>query len=203
MKNWKTSTKQIFYGILLYVVAGIFAGVILPLNAFFAVAEFAAAHTVNIVAMAWIARLLNVAMIGGLLIAFIGALDWGKIVDDADKKNVNKLKIAFILQMIALVTGLFWVLGQDILTLVAFFLMLFAYKGFMKSESFSKSAKKAGKQLYTSCLLLILATAVSLSLGWIPLVGMVFKSFAGVLSIVAFVLIFIGWYRMKSTDIKQ
>jgi uncharacterized membrane protein len=87
-----------------------------------------------------------------------------------------------------------WIGG--ILNIIAFIMMLLAYSALKNSQTFPAGARRGAGSLFTSQILLIIGVV----LGWIPLVGGIFS---GILSIIAFILVFTGWATIKKTQLSQ
>ncbi|GHU86547.1 hypothetical protein FACS1894153_3820 [Bacteroidia bacterium] len=196
--EWKASTSKIFFGILVYVFAGIVASILSPVADLLDTGA-SLANLVNgggstptgIVVLNWIVRILNLGIIAAIVVIYFGLLGMEKTVEGSDKKAVGQLKLAFILSAVAFFVGLFWDFGESILNIIAFIFMFIGYSGLKKSTTLSELAKKGASLNYVAAILAIVGFCV----GIIPFVGGIIE--AG-LVVVAYILTFVGWGKIKN-----
>ncbi|GHV34070.1 hypothetical protein FACS1894178_0860 [Bacteroidia bacterium] len=196
--EWKATTSKIFFGMLIYVLAGIVASILSPVASLLdtgaGLANFVnggGSTPTSIIVLNWIVRILNLGIIAAVVVIFFGLLGMEKTVEGSDKKAVGQLKLAFILSAVAFFVGLFWGFGESILNIIAFIFMLIGYSGLKKSTALSELAKKGASLNFIAAILALVGFCV----GIIPLIGGVIE--AG-LVIVAYVLTLVGWSKIKN-----
>ena len=192
--QWSETTKKIFYGILMYSIAGILHGILDPISSLeSAVSMFSGSSGGGLIGT--ICYILMAAIIVGYVLTFLGLSGFRKILEEEDASSIGKVRMAFILAIIAAGVGfipLDWVSG--ILNIIAFILMLLGYSALKKSTTFPEMARKGASTLFIALILLLVGTLI----GFIPLVGSIIK---GVLSIIAYIMTFVGWKKIAKTQI--
>lgn len=196
--NWSTVTKGIYNAVLLYVWGGI-AAAIFPL--FAKVSDMGDMASGDIAgAMVWglwdiLELVASLAVIAGYVLFYIGLNKWRAIADGADSQAINKLRIAALLTMIAVVVafipGIGWI-ASPVLELVAVILMLMGYSALKKSATMPEGAAKGARKLYTAQVLNIVACV----LGFIPVIGWIV---APILELIAFFKVLGGWKAIANS----
>lgn len=196
--TWSTVTKSIYKAVLLYVWAGI-AAAIFPIFAELGdVADMASGDVAG--AMIWgiwdiLGLIASLAIVAGYVLFYIGLNKWRGVADAADAQAINKLRIAALLTMIAVlvayIPGLGWI-AAPILELVAVILMLMGYSALKKSTTVPEGAAKGAGKLYKAQILTIVAVVV----GWIPVLGWIA---APILDLVAFFMVLGGWKAIANS----
>lgn len=182
--NWKSTTKQIYTGVMLYSICGMVAGLVGVL-AFFLGGFWGVLSIV-----------VTLAIIVGYILYFLGLRNFKNVVKAPDAPVVNKLYTAVILIIIGYVLGFIPVAGSiiaGILNLIAFIMMLVAYNKLKKSETFPELARKGASMLFSAMILALIAVV----LGIIPLVGTII---AAILNIISFILVLLGWKKVADAD---
>lgn len=127
-------------------------------------------------------------IIGGLLL-LNGLNGFASILNDQDGRSMRNLRNGIVVSIIA--TALAFIPGMTGWTLsgfvnfIAVILMLLAYKELKNSLSFPPQAAGGAKTLFTAQILLLI--------GFIPGLGMI-------LSIVAYILVLVGWSSIKNAN---
>lgn len=193
--NWRTSTKSIFTGVLLYSLGGIVAAILVGITAIVATAGFASGSGGAIGAAAGLgifAVIAGIVVIVGYILYFIGIGKFRDAVDEADKPTVQKIYTAIIILIAGTVIALIPILGivGKIANIVAYILMLLAYMNLRDSSTFPELARAGAKILFLSMII----SLCGVILGWIPVLSIV----GGICQIAAFVMVFIGWSRIKN-----
>ncbi|MDR0756795.1 MAG: hypothetical protein LBF85_03005 [Tannerella sp.] len=199
-EQWSKATAMIFNGILLYSIAGILHSIVDPIESIMSAANtfspFAGGGNVpGADGLSNFLLLLTAAIIGGYVMYMLGLGRFAEILDAGDSAAVRKIRTGVILGMVGEVMTQFplvgWLIG-GIINIVAFILMMTGYSALKSSPTFPAAARSGAGKLFASQILLIIGTL----LGWIPFIGGVFE---GILDLVAFILLLVGWAAIKNT----
>jgi uncharacterized membrane protein len=206
-EKWSRETKAIFYGILLYSIAGIVSLIVDPIESFVSVASNIAAigghNSDGANAFTSFSSSLQGLIIGGYVMLLFGLGGFRQILETNDAAAVGKIRTGVILGLIASVINMIPLIGwiiAGIINIVAFILMLMGYSGLKNSPTFPNNARRGAGQLFTSQILLLISGAIGLLLGWILLLGFVIHIFEGILNFIAFILLLSGWATIKNTQ---
>jgi len=200
--TWAGTTKTIYNGILLYAVAMLADAIITPIVSWGDKASdmfsFAATGSYNpgIGASDVIGFLLVVAMIAGYVLYLKGLGEFRQILSGGDAESIAKVRTAVILGIVGLVAAFIPFIGwlaALVLNIVSFVMMLQGFSKLRFSPTFPALARQGASSLYTAMIVSLVGAIVSI----IPLVG---GFFALVLSIIAFVMLFSGWGKIKNAD---
>ena len=197
--SWSVETKKIFNGILLFALAWIAYGIVEPIESIVSgvdmLGSFAGESNVTGGTGTVLTIITYILLTGigfGYVLTINGLGGFSKILDGADKKSVASLRTAFILALVAVVLDALplipGIIG-DIVYIVAIVLMLVAYSALKGSSTF---AGNAGASVLFVAMILIMVGWV---LDFIPLIG---DWIEGVLTIVAYILIPVGWNKIKN-----
>ena len=196
--NWSTVTKSIYKAVLLYVWAGIAAAIFPIFAKLGSAADLASGDLAG--AVTWgiwdiLGLVASLAIIAGYVLFYIGLNKWRGVADAADTQAINRLRIAALLTMIAVVVvyipGIGWI-AAPILELVAVILMLLGYSALKQSTTVPEGAAKGAGKLYTAQSLSIIAVVI----GWIPVIGWVV---APILELIAFFKVLGGWKAIANS----
>ena len=204
LQIWAQKTKTIWLGVLLYAIGGIVYGIV-------AWASSAASTAGDLMSMAGIGTgggfgfvtfleyLLLAAVIVGYVLYILGLGKFREILDENDAKAIGKVYIGAILSAASYVWMLFgfWGWVSSVLSIIAFVFMLLGYMSLKNSATFPAKARKGASNLFLSMILGLIASVVALLLGWIPIVGGLIP---GLLNLIAFILVFVGWAQIKNAD---
>ncbi len=189
---WTAVTKQMYYGVLIYSLCGVLANVVEPVNTVSSGISMISGNggggggVFNII--------ISLAIIAGYVMFFLGLKDFRNVVNIQDRDAVQKLFTATIISIVGYVLGLIplagWLL-KGICVIVSCIMMLMGYSSLKKSSSFPGLARDGASKLHTAMILSIIGAVI----GFIPLVGGVI---GGILDIIAFIMIIIGWKRIAS-----
>lgn len=171
--DWNRTTEAIYKNVMLLSIAGICASIfgMIPL-------------------MGWLARICNFCVVGGYVAFYLRINDLKLLVDENDSANMKKLCLGVMLYILGImlkeipVAG--WILGP-IAFIASFVLMLLAYNGLKNSTTFP--GKEGMKLLFIAMIIGIVGAVFAI----IPLVGTII---AGILYIVEFVLVLLGWKKV-------
>ena len=193
IRLWKSSTKNIYIGVLLYYLCDILVDILGLVNSANSLASFMGGGSSNGSGDIFEYIVKGAVFVGAVLI-FVGLGKFKNAVDKADKANVNKLYNALILLFIGSIVDFIPLLGwiAGIMNIIAMILMLTSFSILKKSQTFPTLAKKGASQLHTAMVLSIIAIVV----GWIPLIGVI----ALVFSIIALIFIISGWNNINSQE---
>lgn len=189
---WTSVTKQMYYGVLIYSLCGVLANVIGPINTLSSGLSMISGNggggggTFNII--------ISLAIIAGYVMFFLGLKDFRNVVNIQDKDAVQKLFTATILSIVGYLLGLIPVAGwllKGICVIVSCIMMLMGYSALKKSQTFPAIAREGASKLHTAMVLSIIGAVI----GLIPLVGGVI---GGILDIIAFIMIILGWKKIAS-----
>jgi hypothetical protein len=182
--TWSATTKTIFNGILLFSLAWIAYGI------FNAIGSLIFSSTVSVITY------LLLAGIGvGYILTIIGLGKFSAILDEADKKAIGSVRVAFIVALVAVVLNAISLIPGivgDIVYFIAIVLMMLKYGSLKRSTTFAGRA--GASTLYTAMLLLVLGWA----LDFIPVVGDWIES---VLTIIAYIMTLQGWGKIKNVAV--
>ena len=185
--NWKSTTKQIYTGVMLYSLCGMVAGLVGILA--FLMGGFWG--TLSII--------LSIAIIVGYIMYFLGLKNFKNVVKEPDAPVVNKLYTAVLLVIIGYIVAFIPLAGgiiAGILNIIAFIMMLIAYNKLKKSPTFPELARKGASMLFTAMILAL----VGAIFGIIPLVGAII---AGILNIISFIMVLLGWKKIADADLAE
>ncbi|MDR0766785.1 MAG: hypothetical protein LBF09_07630 [Odoribacteraceae bacterium] len=200
---WSLWTKKIFNGILLLSLAWVVRELYEPvvsyvsgmntLETFAGISGWVNASILIVPALSLLIVTLIIIMIGCLLVV-AGLKDVSGILEEADRKPVADLRVAFILLLVAAALQLVPLAGviSDVVSLAAAILMLSGYHRLEASPTFPG---KDGASILSVAMILIIV-------GWvfdfIPLIGDWIES---ALVIVAYVLTVVGWHKIKNVTV--
>lgn len=199
LEMWSKPTKAIFNGILLYSICGL----LYPFFDYFESASSLASNMssfmsngsldMGISALDVICWLLLAGIIVGVFLYMQGLSQFGNILEPADSTAIGKVRTGAILLIVAAVVDFIPFLGWvgGILNIIAYILMLIGFSALKGSTTFPEIAKKGANLLFVSMILLLVGAGI----GFIPLVGGIFKM---ILNPVAFILMMVGWMRIKN-----
>ena len=175
LQDWNRTTEAIYKNVMLFTIAGIAAAIfgMIPL-------------------MGWMTKVCNIAVIAGYVAFYLRLKDMELLSEPNDAPAVKKICIGALLYILGLmlteipVVG--WILGP-IAYLISFIFMLLGYSALKKSETFP--GKDGMKLLFIASIIGLVAAVF----GLIPLLGTVV---AGILYIVVFVLVLLGWKKVAT-----
>lgn len=172
-QDWNRTTEAIYKNVLLYSIAAIAAAVfgMIPL-------------------MGWLGKVFNFVVVAGYIAFYLRLKDLALLADPNDAPAVNKLCIGALLYILSLMVAEIPVAGwilSPICCLISFIFMLLGYSALKKSETFP--GKDGMKLLFLASIIGLVAAVF----GLIPLLGSVV---AGILYIVVFVLVLLGWKKV-------
>lgn len=201
IKNWAESTKQIYTGVLLYSLLGILDSILSPIfslaNAASMVSAFAGGGGYDVFgADDAVELLIKLGIVAGYVMYFLGLGKFQPLQQSTeDSSAVGKIKTAALLVAVGYLLSFIPVAGgflDAILSFVGFILSLMAFSVLKNSLTFPVKGKTGAAKIYTAMILQLIAVII----GWIPIVG---GFFASILSIIAFIMILIGWAAIKDS----
>jgi uncharacterized membrane protein len=206
-EKWSKETTAIFYGILLYSIAGIVSSIVDPIESVISgvssIFSYAGGYDSGPNFLTVFSYLLQVGIIGGFIMFLLGLGGFRQILETNDAAAVGKIRTGVILGLIASVIDFIPLIGwliAGIINIVAFILMLSGYSSLKNSPTFPNNARRGAGQLFTSQVLLLIGGIIGVLLGWIPILGIVISIFKGILGIIAFILLLSGWAVIKNTQ---
>lgn len=189
---WTAVTKQMYYGVLIYSLCGVVANVVSPIISISSGVSMLSGNGGG-GGVAFNA-IISLAIIAGYVMFFLGLKDFRNVVNLQDKDAVQKLFTATIISIAGYVLGLIplagWIL-KGICVIVSCIMMLLGYSALRNSQTFPTIAREGASKLYTAMILSIIGAVI----GLIPVVG---GFIGGILDIIAFIMIIIGWKKIAS-----
>ncbi|MCL2561316.1 MAG: hypothetical protein FWE10_03220 [Rikenellaceae bacterium] len=150
------------------------------------------------------------AALAGYALFIISLGNFRTILDAKDGEAVGKVRTGALLHVVAylcLFLGmLFWTkfftICSSIVSIIAFIMMLMGYSALKNSSTFPAKARKGASHLFLSMILSVVAIGLILLLGWIPILGAVIVLIAGIIALIAYIFVFVGWAAIKNADPK-
>lgn len=193
---WNKSTKQVFLGKILACILGIVAGIL----GVIAVAALASdvlnggGSSTGVVGV--LSFIVSLGILAGDVLVFLGIMGMKNASEGEIQQHVQKLWLAAIFSICAIVIGWIPVIGSiigGILSLLALIFLLIGYSGLKNSAemaAFSPVAALGFKSLFTAEILAIIGTVVA----WIPLIGIV----GSIVCLVAYIMELLGWKKVST-----
>jgi hypothetical protein len=181
-----TSVKKIFFGVLIFVIAGLIYSV--------------TDHTFALL-IVWL-KILNYVALGGIIVGyvftFIGLSGFKNAAqNDADKKSIGLVRTAYILLVLSagidFIPLMGWVAG--ILSLISAIVLLMGYSKLRKSVVFNRKMLGGFSILFIAAILIL----VGEGLDFIPLVGNILWA---IFNFVGLVVTLIGWNKVKGGAVR-
>ncbi|GHV68199.1 hypothetical protein FACS1894199_15060 [Bacteroidia bacterium] len=197
--QWSEVTKKVFNGIVLYALAGILLGIFDPIESLVStgdtLASLAGVQNASGGAGSFLSifcYIFQAGLILGCILIFVGLTGFKDILDGADQKAIGKVRLAYILVLIGVAVDFIPLMGwiSTILGIIAFIYMLLGYSALKSSSTFPELARGGASLLFVALILLIVGEVVD----FIPFAGDILQ---GILNIVAYILIFVGWKKIK------
>ncbi|GHT03269.1 hypothetical protein AGMMS49525_08050 [Bacteroidia bacterium] len=193
---WATETGKIFNGMVLYAIAGAVYGILDPINSMASLAS-----TLGVASGLGFLDVLCWIFLAGIIVAYIlifkGLAGFKTILAPADGNAIGKVRTSYILLLVAAAVDFIPLLGwvSSILYIIGFIMMLGAYSKLKNSATFPTDARSGASLLFISLILLVVGAV----LGFIPLIGGWFNM---VFSIIAYILTFLGWNKIKNASVE-
>lgn len=190
---WKTTTTQMYRGVLLYSLCGVLSSILEPCNTAASAVSFLNGGNGSS-GLGTIITLLGIAILVGYVLFFLGLKDFRSAVNAADAPAVGKLYTAVILNIVGYLLKLIPLIGivGGILNIVAFILALIGYSSLKSSATFPELARKGASRLFIAMILSLVGTV----LGWIPLIGII----GAIFNLIAFILTILGWKAIADAE---
>ncbi|MDR0507361.1 MAG: hypothetical protein LBH32_11215 [Dysgonamonadaceae bacterium] len=186
-QEWSKTTSTIFYGVVIFSFAGIIEAILKP------IAKVAGLSSMSVI----IEYVMPIAVIVGYVMYFVGLGSFKKLLEGGDGSAIGKVRTGLILSLIATITGwipvIGWIAG-GILNIIGFIITMTGFSRLKKSSSFPDNACKGASKLFSAQILLIIGWII----GLIPLVGGWIEM---IFSFIAFVMVLVGWAKIKNTQI--
>jgi uncharacterized membrane protein len=208
-EQWSKTTSTIFYGVLIFSLAGIVKAILSPIAAIMETASGLSSlsggdlsgffggsggDTLSVI-VDWIAP---IAVILGYILYLSGLGGFKKLLGGADGPAVGKVRTGAILVIIGIVVKwipfIGWIFG-GILSVIGFILGVVGFSKLKNSSSFPESARKGASKLFTALILLIIGWVI----GLIPIVGDWIES---IFEFIALILTLVGWAKIKNTQVQ-
>lgn len=200
---WSKATKGIWQGVLGYVLLSAIGSVIAVVASFRStvsqINDFAGGGKMS--SSTLLDTLPIIISVLGILCGLLiisNLAKWRDLVDAQDAPYVARIRTAFMLNIVALVVGILPIpmvaaIISGILCIVSFFMQMTAYSTLKNSQTLPAAAANGMGKLFTSTIL----SLVAVLLGFIPFLGVL----GLIVSIVAFVFMLIGWYKVGNSRI--
>lgn len=200
VQNWSQTTKNIFNAVLLFSLGSIVAGFISGIATAVGIGNaFNGNDGVSFAdVLSW---LLELAVAAGYVLYMLQLGTLRTQVGEKDGAAVGQVRTAAILAIVAAILAIFPVLNllTGIVNIVAYIMMLVGFNTLRKSMELSGKARQGFSQLFVATLLNIIAVGLSILFGWIPVIGIVIALIAGILGIIAFIMVITGWSTVKNS----
>lgn len=173
IQDWNRTTEAIYKNVMLFSIAGIAAALfgMIPL-------------------MGWLAKACSIVVVAGYVAFYLRIKDLAMLVDPNDELAMKRLCNGVLLYILGIILAEVKVIGwiaSPILFIIAFVFMLMAYNALKNSDTFP--GKEGMKLLFIAMIIGIVGAVFAL----IPLVGTII---AGILYIVEFVMVLLGWKKV-------
>lgn len=186
--------KYLYYGVLVYSICGILQYLLNP-------RVFATSMVSNAFDNFSIVIMISLVILVGYIMFFLGLREFRTMVESPDAKFVNKLYIATILNITALMLNIIAYISyimilsfvSKIISIIAFAIMIYGFYNLKKSETFPLDARKGASKLFIAMILLLCGVIMSL----LFMHNLILREqLTAIVSIVAFVLNIIGWKKI-------
>ncbi|MDR3094629.1 MAG: hypothetical protein LBU62_08335 [Bacteroidales bacterium] len=199
LESWSLQTGKIFRGILLASLAGIVYSIVDPIESWIGAADMLSSFGGGGgVGGSGILSFISYALMAGIIIGYVlilmGLGGFKEVLDGSDSAAVGRLRIGFILGIIAIGVDFIPLLGwaAGVLNIIAFVLLLLGYSALKSSATFPTQARSGASTLFVAAILMVVGEV----LDYIPIIG---DFISAVLSLVAFILVLVGWNKIKNT----
>jgi uncharacterized membrane protein len=211
-QDWSKTTSTIFYGVLIFSLAGIVKAILEPIAGVIDAAasinrgdiggllsggllgDGGSGSSLSFI-VKWLAP---IAVIVGYIMYLSGLGSFKKLLGGDDGSAVGKVRTGVILALIGVVVAWIPIIGGfvgGILAIIGFILEVIGFSNLKSSTSFPEDARRGASKLFTALILLIIGWVV----GFIPFVG---SWFEGILGIIAFILTLLGWAKIKNAQVQ-
>ncbi|MDR1863996.1 MAG: hypothetical protein LBR08_00300 [Bacteroidales bacterium] len=199
VESWSIQTGKIFKGILLFSLAGIVYSIVDPIESLVGTVDtLSSVSGGGGVAGSGVLSFISYALLAliaiGYVLTLMGLGGFRNVLSDVDSDAVGKIRMGFILALVAVGVDFFpltgWIVG--VLNIIAFILMLVGYSALKESGSFPTQARGGAFTLFVAMILLIVGEV----LDFIPLVGDYFNA---LFHLVSYILLLMGWAKIKNT----
>lgn len=191
---WKQETSKMFYGVLLFTLLGSIASIVDLFSMMRSLGSLMSGES----STPWGSYIVRALILAGYALFFVGLNGWLKQLTNQEQVLVKKIKIAVILNLVAVVCFFIPVAGKyitAIINIVAWVLYLQAYSGLRDSATFPELARKGAKSLRTATILGIVAAII----GIIPII----KFITFIFDITVMIMLIIGWNNIKNAQVAQ
>ncbi len=183
--TWKNATSKIFTGVMLFSLAGIVGAIISAI----------ALISGSMGGVFAITLLVAIATILGYILYLIGLGNFKNILSGTDSAAISRVWLAAILSIVGVIIGLIPVAGaiiSTIIAIIAYILNVMAFSSLKNSVTFPAQAKSGASKLFTAYILYLIGGICTLTIVLAPV--------GGILNLIAFIMILIGWNNIKNTN---
>lgn len=183
--TWKASTSKIFNGVMLFSLSGIIGAIIGAIAL-----VFGSMGGVFIITL-----LIGLATLGGYILYLMGLGNFKNQLTGGDAAAISKVYMAALLSILAVIVAFIPVIGSIagiIIGIIAYILNVMAYSYLKKSATFPALARKGANKLFIAYILYLI--------GAICTVTVILAAIGGILNLIAFIMILIGWSNIKSAN---
>lgn len=192
VQTWSHTTRKIFNSVLLFSLGSIAAGIMAGLSSMWSLGS-GAFNVFTVIIWIW-----AIAVITGYIMYFAGLGNLRNLVGEKEVSALGQIRTAAILTIAAAVLIALnapgWI--AVIINFAAYVIMLVGFNTLKKSPMMPERARNGFSQLFISMLLAIIAAGLSVIFGW---VGIAVSIIAGLLNIVAFIMVITGWAAVKNS----
>jgi uncharacterized membrane protein len=215
-QEWSKATSTIFYGVLIFSLAGIVEAILSPIAKLTEAASKVSnlsggfgglfggssgsssgdGDTLSLI-IEWIAP---IAVILGYIMYLSGLGSFRKLLDKNDGLAVGKVRTGVILMIVGIAVKWIPLIGDflgAIISIIGFILAMVGFSKLKNSSSFPEDACKGASMLFTAQILLIIGWIID----FIPLIG---GWIDAILSFIALlILTLVGWAKIKNAQVQS
>lgn len=183
--TWKNATSKIFTGVLLFSLSGIVGAIIGAI----------ALLSGSLGGVFAITLLVAIATILGYVLYLMGLGNFKNILSGEDSAAISKVWLAAILSIVGVVISLIPIAGtiiSAIIGIIAYILNVMAFSSLKSSQTFPAQAKSGASKLFTAYILYLIGGICTLTIVLAPV--------GGILNLIAFIMILIGWSNIKNAN---
>lgn len=182
---WKNATSKIFTGVMLFSLSGIVGAIIGAI----------ALLSGSLGSIFIISLLVGIATILGYVMYLIGLGNFKMILSENDALAVSRVWIAAILSIIGVIVAFIPFAGtfaSAIIGIIAYILNVMAFSSLKNSLTFPAQAKSGASKLFTAYILYFIGGICNITIVLAPL--------GGILYLIAFIMILIGWSNIRNAN---
>lgn len=182
---WKATTSKIFNGVMIFSLSGIVGAIIGAIALLFG----------SLSGVFIISLLIGLATLGGYILYLMGLGSLKNQLNGGDAAAISKVYMAAILSIVAVIVAFIPVIGSIagiIIGIIAYILNVMAYSYLKSSATFPALARQGASKLFIAYILYLI--------GAICTVTVILAAIGGILNLIAFIMILLGWSNVKNAN---